>query len=494
MPKKDKPPKENVPGAERRAVIIIHSEVTDTGEVRPTNVPVQGPAPGKIITILQEAGDVGPNGERTAKAVSATPRDTLLLILQTSLDNPKLKGEQRAEFARVFETLLDLLETLEITKTGENIETKFTVFDNNRKIEAMTAMQSVYAQLAVIQLAQPNGPTWPVQLTKADLTPGAEKPGTLPTIIGEPTFTRHPRTASRFMAQRVGRDKGAKDIMKVPANEIPTLFSDFQQGHREALPKLASAILGICWQYWDTLPKGPGNTIKFEKVHLREIAEKTGGLTLDQVKRLFILLGRYAYEFDDPINAGKGSTVIFTPFTVRFNYPGEVEKQAAIAMGSRRASKMDLIPGHAIDSIEITPNDIFLRDLHATKQGQSLGYFLASENYPTFPLSLSDMAVKLFHYTVSHPKNSKVKEATFWRGLNLESDIKKRGKGVIEAKVNEAAKELIEAGHLHSFNKTGAYWQWETLEKVIKYQEPRKSAKANGDEKPKRRGRPPKQK
>lgn len=474
----------------------IRARATEEGKAYPLSEAeiITEPEPGQIVVQLLEEIDVSSGGFENAKFRTVTPRDTLLAVMLLTIEGNGMAEAEKAELQKVLTILARNLKTLQIEKRDDVLEiTDWTTFKKGSEAMTERALSSAPAKTFL---------TYVSNVQKIEFSPGAD---------GEPGLSQPPkdgvfrfsRTAARVLAQTIGKDtaqgrrkagemdgekRAPRHILKMKIENSGSLFNE-ETAERTAISKMASVALTEALKYWERLPKSANNSVKLERSHLREIANNMGA-PLDHVKRQFLLLGRSTFPFDDPINPGQGSIVLIQPFTVRFNYPESIERQLRLA-GKSAGQKLNLIPGHVIESVEITPHEFILRDLlPANKNADRLGYFLATEHFPTFPITknLSDLATRLFNFTASNPE--KVRDATLWRGLGLLKEVKIRGRAKMIERLKNAGKELIEAGHLHTFDqgKDRDFWEWKRTLLVVKDHE--RKAPKEGDKPKKTRGRP----
>lgn len=155
----------------------IHAEVIETGKAKPTSIPVQAPAPGKIIHVLRGAVKLEAATKVKVDATAATPRDSLLIILQQKLADPKMPEKLRADFARVFSILLDHLETLKIKWHGDTFKMDFSTFTNSHKKEVEAALSYEPLQMLVAYHLLPHIKKEEQQEPEPDRKEKREKPG-----------------------------------------------------------------------------------------------------------------------------------------------------------------------------------------------------------------------------------------------------------------------------------------------------------------------------
>jgi hypothetical protein len=167
-----------------------------------------------------------------------------------------------------------------------------------------------------------------------------------------------------------------------------------------------------------------------------------------EVKIYLLYLGCYLYPIVAKGPDGGLTISMGKLFDVKFRYgqatAEKYKKGECIGIGT---SIFAFLKNEPVQAIIIKPNPLFIEAL----QGSGLGNILVRDGLENFTLGLTDIAYKIFAYSISNKPGQKIKENNLIRHLKLEEQLKKQGRKRTRCRILNGFSELMRKGHLEQF-------------------------------------------
>jgi hypothetical protein len=287
-------------------------------------------------------------------------------------------------------------------------------------------------------------------------------------LEGKEKLHKQPRNYLKTTAKLVGRSTNETTLFS-----LPTVIPEVRGNLFKEIISRNTAILGnYLLQLWQENGKG---TLVID--NLSPIAEIMGNNNYE-IKIYLLYLGGYVYPMIDKDDDGLTLTTEQL-FKVKFRYTHEVrDKYNAGDLTAIGSSLSEFIKDEPIESIEITPNPLFIKAI----EGKGLGNVLvANDKFVKIALSLTEIAYKIFSYSASNKPIQKITEDKLVIQLGLEVQIKKQGRPRIRATILKGLQELKDKGHIksYSYNEDKGLYEFIYCEKYIKHPELKKSKNLN---------------
>ena len=279
------------------------------------------------------------------------------------------------------------------------------------------------------------------------------------------------RSYSKTMAKCTGRDTSQYSLFSWDPEELLIAKREnIKEGENKLLEEKLiisrkTAILGnFLFELWQRGIKDENNYLKID--NLSVLSTKLNS-TNYEIKLYLIYLGGYIYPIVTTDESKHKLTISQdTLFDIKFNYRLEDcnDRKIGNLLGCRY---LYFIKYKSIQSIEIKPNDIFIRDY----KRNGLGFVYVSDNFIKFCLELSDIAYKILCLSMSNRPTQKLKEENLIIQLGLEEQLKKQGKPRIREKILQGFEDLKNKKHIVTYTFCDPYFKWNYKNTIIKHQE-----------------------
>lgn len=295
--------------------------------------------------------------------------------------------------------------------------------------------------------------------TSSSLSTFVTPPVELPDLIEEKDkFHKQPRGYLKTTAKHVGKSTDETTLFSMPEVK-PENGGNFL---REVISRNTAILGNYLLQLWQQ--KGGG---KLVINNLAPISEMMGNSNYE-IKIYLLYLGGYTYPIVDKNENGLTITTEQL-FKVEFNYNHEVaEKYKMESPTVIGTGLLNFIKDEPIDSIAITPSQLFIKAI----EGQGLGNVLvANDKFVKIALSLTDIAYKIFTYSASNSPSQKIAENNLVKHLGLEKQIKTQGRPRIRATIFKGLQELQDKGHIknYSFDENTGLFSFTYSDKYIRH-------------------------
>jgi len=279
---------------------------------------------------------------------------------------------------------------------------------------------------------------------------------------------KQPRGYLKTTAKLVGRATDEKTLFSLP-EAIPESGGNFL---REVISRNTAILGNYLLQLWQQ--NGGGELVIN---NLSPIAEIMGNSNYE-IKIYLLYLGGYVYPIIDKDKDGLTLTTEQL-FKVKFRYNSKVADKYKDGNFTEVGSGLTkFIKYEPIDSIEITPNPLFIKAL----EGKGLGNVLVvNDKFIKLALSLTDIAYKIFTYSASNKPSQKIAEDNLVKHLGLDKQIKTQGRPRVRSTIIKGLQELQDKEHIKSYSyeeATGMYL-FTYSDKYVRHQELKKGKNLN---------------
>lgn len=216
------------------------------------------------------------------------------------------------------------------------------------------------------------------------------------------------------------------------------------------------------------------------------------GVTPQEIKIYLLYLGGFQYpvvKLGEPNKNGRRILSLYHEklFYIKFNFllnPGETEKSFT-SDDKIGTNYLSFIRDRDIESVEVMPSPTYKAEIESKEN--TLGNILVDDSFVAFSLGLSDLAYKIFCFSGSNRPHFHITfdKLIAERHINLEKQVhgeknkagklirKGQGKARVLQRIKEALAELVEKGHLTSWeycdNKDA--FKWTYSDKIFRHKE-----------------------
>jgi hypothetical protein len=275
-----------------------------------------------------------------------------------------------------------------------------------------------------------------------------------------PKLHKQPRGYLKTTAKLVGKSTEEKTLFS-----LPEVLPENGGNSMRSVMSRNTAILGhYLLQLWQ---QNGGGTLIIE--NLGPIADFMGNSNYE-VKLYLLYLGGYVYPIIDKDEDGLTLTTQQL-FNIKFKYDSKVADRYEAGQLTEIGNNLSkFIKDEAVKCIEITPNPLFIKAL----EGNGLGNILVvNDSFVKLALSLTDIAFKIFSYSVSNKPSQKIAENNLIKHLGLEKQLKTQGRPRVRATILKGFHELQEKGHIkaYSFDEHSGMFLFTYSEKYVRHKD-----------------------